>query len=55
METRAAQFKANAVECENAAKAASHKDIKQSYLQMAHEWRVLASQVEALQRRGLRD
>jgi hypothetical protein len=45
METRATQFKANAAECENAAKAASHKDLKQGYLEMAHQWRVLASEV----------
>jgi hypothetical protein len=55
METRTAQYKANAVECENAAKAASHKDIRQGYLEMAHQWRVLASHVEALERKGLWD
>jgi hypothetical protein len=49
-ETRAARFRAKAAECEQASTLASDRNVKQTYLDMAKQWRDLAEQVEVLDR-----
>ena len=46
MSTKAEAFRRKAVECENHAATALGEEAKQSWLELAADWRALASQIE---------
>jgi hypothetical protein len=52
MESKVENFRAQATECERAAKATWHKGIKRDYLDIARQWRELARQIEDLEHKS---